>query len=49
VAPLLIWFIPLHLPTDMQGHIIIRTDIKEATQREEIVGSSSIGDLFDVK
>jgi len=33
----------------MQGHIIIKTYVKKATQREEIVGSSSIGDLLDVK
>jgi hypothetical protein len=33
----------------MQGHIIIKTGIKEATQMEEIVGSSSLGGLLDVK
>ena len=33
----------------MQCHIIIRTGIKEATQREEIVGSGSIEGLLNVK
>lgn len=50
VLPLHMWPIPsLHLPIEMKIQTIIKTNIKEANQRDKTIASSSIRILLLVK